>query len=408
MDKTSTATIAILGRQPALGLAELESLYGAATLRPAGKQAALLEIATDDVDFVRLGGTIKLGQVLGRLPTNQWPAIETYLRAQLPKQLASIPDGKIKLGLSAYDINVTTGKLGAAALTLKKTLRSPKFGSRSVRVVPNKELELNSAQVLHNNLASASHPTGCEILIVRDGAGAIIARTTHVQDIDAYAARDQGRPKRDARVGMLPPKLAQTIVNLATSTTTPEPETIILDPFCGTGVVLQEATLMGFGIYGTDLEQRMIDFTAKNLEWLHQTNAAAVTAANPQLEAADATSHTWNPAPAFVAGETYLGQPFNTFPAPEKLEQVRSACNTIHRKFLQNIAPQLAPGTRLCLAVPAWQRPDGSFLHLSTLDHLEELGYNRLSFKHVETSDLIYARADQIVARELLVLEKIS
>jgi tRNA G10 N-methylase Trm11 len=160
---------------------------------------------------------------------------------------------------------------------------------------------------------------------------------------------------------------------------------------------------MGYDTYGSDLEQRMVDYSARNLEWLHETQG---TPAGTPLEAGDATSHSWQPVPSIVAGETYLGQPFSTFPGAEKLEQVRSATNTIHRKFLQNIARQLQPGTRLCLAVPAWQRPDGTFLHLSTLDHLEELGYNRVSFKHVETRDLIYARADQIVARELLVLIK--
>jgi hypothetical protein len=39
-----TETLCILGRQPALGIAELESLYGADNLRPVGSTAALLSI----------------------------------------------------------------------------------------------------------------------------------------------------------------------------------------------------------------------------------------------------------------------------------------------------------------------------------------------------------------------------
>lgn len=62
-------------------------------------------------------------------------------------------------------------------------------------------------------------------------------RTSFVQDIESYTARDQARPMRDARVGMLPPKLAQIIINLALSN---NDITEVLDPFCGTGVVLQE------------------------------------------------------------------------------------------------------------------------------------------------------------------------
>ena len=80
--------------------------------------------------------------------------------------------------------------------------------------MPNNENHLNSAQVLNNKLTSE---LGCELLLVSDGVNTIIARTTAVQDIDAYTLRDRGRPKRDARVGMLPPKLAQTIINLSTT-----------------------------------------------------------------------------------------------------------------------------------------------------------------------------------------------
>jgi tRNA G10 N-methylase Trm11 len=399
-------SIAILGRQPALGIAELESLFGEAAVSPLGNgnSAVLLDVSSDTVVFTRLGGCVKLGTVLARLPTVDWQKIEKHLRKTITDNLQYTPEGKLKLGLSVYDIDVSAARVGATALTLKKVIRTASGGLRSVRIIPNKELELNSAQVLHNGLTT---PTGWEILIVADGTSTVIAQTTSVQDIDAYAARDQGRPKRDARVGMLPPKLAQTIVNLAAADST-SADTVILDPFCGTGVVLQEAVLMGFGVYGTDLEPRMVDFTTKNLEWLEATHETIKPLS--KLEVGDATSHVWNPAPSIVACEGYLGQPFTGPPTAEKLSQVRMTCNLILKKFLQNIGSQIKPGTRLCLAVPAWQQRPGEFAHLplldSGIDHLENMGYNRVSFKHVKPEDLVYARADQIVARELLVLTK--
>jgi tRNA G10 N-methylase Trm11 len=401
MEQTSNQSLAILGRQPALGLAELESLYGSDAVQPAGPIAAVVSLDPQAIDFPRLGGTIKLGRILARLDTTDWNKIEKQLRPIVTAELDSIPEGKLKVGISIHGLDISVAKLNAAGLTLKKIIRSADK-SRSVRIVPNKEPELNSAQVLHNGLATS---TGMELLLVRDGTATLVARTTAVQDIDAYAARDQGRPKRDARVGMLPPKLAQTIVNLATGDTKPSADTIVLDPFCGTGVILQEALLMGYGVYGTDLEPRMIEFTAKNLEWL-QDNLGRLPPA--KLEVGDATKHRWDPTPSIVACEGYLGQPFTAFPGGEKLAEIRNTCNTILRKFLQNISRQIPAGTRLCLAVPAWQQSAGKFVHLPTLDHLEELGYNRISFEHVENKDLVYARADQIVARELLVLTKQS
>ena len=80
-------------------------------------------------------------------------------------------------------------------------------------------------------------------------------------------------------------------------------------------------------------------------------------------------------------------------------------CDTIHTKFLKNIAKQTSLGFRMCLAVPAWKTRQG-FKHLKTLDSLEKLGYNRLKFVHAEDKDLIYHRKGQFVGRELVILER--
>jgi hypothetical protein len=53
MSEFKPKSLCILGRQPALGLAELESLYGANRVQPLNS-AALLDIATKDINFKRL------------------------------------------------------------------------------------------------------------------------------------------------------------------------------------------------------------------------------------------------------------------------------------------------------------------------------------------------------------------
>ena len=74
-------------------------------------------------------------------------------------------------------------------------------------------------------------------------------------------------------------------------------------------------------------------------------------------------------------------------------------------KFLINLHPQINTGTKLCLAIPAW-RYDNSFLRLPILDQLEKIGYNPMSFKNLNPSDLIYFRPNQIVARQMLLLTR--
>lgn len=426
MNNASEQSICILGRQPELGLAELESLYGAAALRRVSEHVVCIKAPDSSIVFARLGGSTRLARIVSVVQSSNWKVVEKELASLARKgTLSSLAIGKLHLGISAYGFSLTPAKIQATALTLKKMLRS---SARSVRVVPNTEVELNTAQVLHNQLATDK---GVELLVVADGARTIIAKTTAAQDIDSYTLRDRGRPKRDARVGMLPPKLAQIIINLAVGPLNkdslaqlakiparkPVPHAFvdqtILDPFCGTGVLLQEAMLMGYEVIGTDLEPRMITYSKQNLAWISEQYQRELP--DYTLEAGDATSFDWGQSVApeksapfldFVACETYLGRPFTTAPPRDVLEQTVSDVNVIVRKFLANIYPQLEPGTRLCLAVPAWQLQPNVFRHLPVVDSLEEMGYNQLSFEHVLSSQLLYYREDQIVARELLVLTR--
>lgn len=390
-----------LGRQPALSLAELESLYGAPALTRAGSQSVIVDVDPAKIDFNRLGGAIKLCQVVHILDTIQWRQIEKYLFDALPKQADQLEEGKLQLGLSTQGFDINIRQLEATGLNLKKMIRK---SGRSVRLVPNKELELNTAQVHHNKLTS---PHGWEVLIIRDYDRTIIAQTVQVQDIESYTYRDRERPKRDARVGMLPPKLAQIILNLAAGPTSADKSgQVVLDPFCGTGVLLQEAVLMGYMPYGTDLEQRMIDYSQQNMDWLGDKYKVDTT--TTKLEKGDATNHTWQRPVDIVAGETYLGKPFTSAPAPEPLAQTIADCNLIIKKFLKNILAQVPSGTRLCLAVPAWSTGANSkqFKSLPLIDQIDDLGYNRISFEHAGDTELIYHRPDQYVARQLLVIIK--
>ncbi len=386
-------SLLILGRQPALGLAELESLYGPDVLTPLRSGSVLMDIEPEAVDFKRLGGSIKLARVLTVLDTLEWSKIEEYLNKTIPEHLQYVPDGKLTLGLSIYGLRVGPREIGATALRLKKMIKA---SGRGVRIVPNKSAALNSAQVLHNGLTT---PNGWELVFVRWDNKTILAQTVAEQDIEAYARRDQNRPMRDARVGMLPPKLAQILINL----TNPAPGSLVLDPFCGTGVVLQEAALMGFKYLGSDIEPRMVEYSEGNLAWLNKTHG--LEAGLGQVEIGDATTYTWSHPVSAVAGETYLGKPFSSTPPPAALEKTRRECDEIHEKFLRNIAEQIAPGTRLALGVPAWSTKKG-FVHLRMLAKLGDLGYTRKKFVHVRDQDLIYHREGQAVARELVVLEK--
>ncbi len=399
MKSFTAKSICILGRQPALGLAELESLYGAVHVRSI-EGAALMDIPAEEIKFNNLGGVIKVAKILTELPYLDWGRLSKYLIATVPEHLNHAPGGKFTLGVSTYGIKVNPNQINQTNLKIKKQVKK----IRPMRVVPNKSAVLSSAQVLHNKL---THRGGWELLFITNKNNTILAQTLFIQDIEAYSARDQARPKRDARVGMLPPKLAQIIVNLAVGqigvSVDEKTKIRILDPFCGTGVILQESLLAGYSVLGTDIDERMVEYSKTNIKWLVQKYPNI--SGHVSIEKADATAHSW-PGFTAVASEGFLGRPLSSLPGDEKLKSIISDANTIAGKFLRNLSPQLKPGRRICIALPAWRKPNGGLTHLPLLAKLTDMGYNIVNLKHVHSEDLVYYREDQVVARELLVLEK--
>lgn len=373
--------LAVLGRQPLISVAELEALYGEVILHGRG----LAEFTSEEpVTIARLGGTLKLARPLSELG------------AEKPLDyLLGLADGKITLGVSDYSAGGSARKASAEALKLKKILSRQ---GRSVRVLPNKDATLSTAAVLHNGLGRK--PRAVELLRTNNGWWVGCG----VQDIDAYARRDQARPARDAKVGMLPPKLAQILINLCG----PLPAGArVLDPFCGTGVVLQEAALMGYAPYGTDLDERMIKYSRENLEWLAaKTKSSSSETPASAFAVGDATNYTWQPPIDAVACETYLGPALKNVPSEAELRTIKQELIPLLYTFLQNLSSQTEAGTPVTLAIPAWRRPDGSYSRLNILDEIENLGYNVMKYKNLRQEDLLYHREGQNVAREIISLRK--
>ena len=371
----------VLGREPKISLAELEAIFSSSKVKQIAPNLAL--VTAHSIPLERLGGTVKAAQIIDE-------PVQDYL--------SNLPAGKITLGISDYSDHANPRKTWELALKYKNMLRRH---GRNVRLVPNgKSPILTSAASHHNQLGEKTN----HIEIVKYGKHTAISIGT--QNITAYAKRDQARPARDAFVGMLPPKLAQILINLATEGAK---SGVVLDPFCGTGVVLQESVLMGYSAYGTDLSEKMIDYSRKNLAWITDRTPRLQKTGAPKLflEDGDAKNHQWQLAKSdFIASEIYLGHPLSSPPAEIKLKTLQQDAKELLTGFLKNLGSQISSGTQLALATPAWKRPDGSYSGVNILDEIDKLGYNAIKYRYASYDDLLYYREDQIVARQIIVLRK--
>lgn len=393
--------IAIIGRQPAIGIAELEKVFGSENIKPISSESVLVN--TDEFNIENFGSILKAGKIIFEAKQSNWNKTSQKIIQYYYDKFSKI-DNKISLGISAYSFDINEREVQKTGIILKRKLKQK---SVNLRLIPNSEPALSTATSHHNKLGLSDNKI--ELIVVRSFDGDVyIAESTGSQNITSYANRDQKRPKRDAYIGMLPPKLAQIMVNLAIGNNKSfkdnSKNNIVLDPFCGTGVILQEALLMGHSAFGTDLSEKMVDYTRENLTWLGRQYKKIP---NWEVNQSDATIAKWKKPIRVVVSETYLGQPFSAPPSKEKLNEVKNNCNHIIKEFLKNISSQIESGTTICIAVPAWRDNDGNFTHLPFITKIESIGYKRFRFKNVVDSDLIYFRPDQIVAREILILNKL-
>ena len=175
-----------------------------------------------------------------------------------------------------------------------------------------------------------------DFIVVLSQQKTLIGRTTAVQDYKEFSRRDFGRPQRDAFSGMLPPKVARMMVNIAGAGS-------LLDPFCGSGTIIQEAITLGFSnVIGSDISQKCIDDTTANLTWAKLPV--------PKLICSDVLKlHLPKHSIDCIVTEGYLGPV-----QPKRFEQIHAELTDFYGLVLPVLAKLLKPGGRLVIALPCW------------------------------------------------------
>lgn len=238
----------ILGNHPDLSFAELRAVLGSEPL-VREREYAIFETSVDALALqTRLAGTVKIAEVIGEHTYLSERELAEFLQSHCPAQ-----DGKVIFGVSVYgnEGNIKPMRVG---LELKKHLRA---SGVKVRLVTSNNKQLSAADLLKNKVLEH----GFEFLIFQKGKRVLVARTLAFQPLDLWTSYDMGRPMRDMARGMLPPKLARLMVNLSGA----DASSNLLDPFCGTGTVLEQAGLVGITkLIGSDIDPAAIDATREN------------------------------------------------------------------------------------------------------------------------------------------------
>ncbi len=227
-----------LGRQYKLSIAEIGSVFGWENIRDFDRDIAIVETEKilDTNTLHLLGGTIRIISL--QIPK---AGFKEYIESHIKK----IQSDKINIALSAYGDEIDRKNLSS---NIKNTMK--KHG-KNIRYVGENHKNINAGSYKKNRLGKYQ----TEYNLVNIGEKTYFGITLACQDVDAYARRDITKI-RDMEIGMMPPKLVQILLNIASHQDTTK---TIYDPFCGLGTTLIEAIDAGFhAVYGSDLNPEMV------------------------------------------------------------------------------------------------------------------------------------------------------
>jgi tRNA G10 N-methylase Trm11 len=394
----------ILGKNPTLSTAEIQSLININFINQGAKISELsndflLLETKEKLDPLilqeRLGGIIKIGIII-----DQANKFNSEIAIKILKNYRR-PHFGFSFYTPANQKENHFSQIEKWAMEIKNQLKEENISSRWVT---SREKILSSVIVIKNKLLT----NGAEFVFLMGKEKSYFGQTLSCQQFEEYGRRDFGRPARIIEEGMLPPKIAKIMINLAELSV----EKTLLDPFCGSGTVLQEAVVMNYKkIIGTDLSEEAIESTKKNLAWLKieakinvfQHDVRNLSEQIP-LTSVDA-----------IVTEPYLGPIKNKHLDPK---QTIKELSPLYLKAFDEFKKILKPTGKVVIIFPVF-KANYQLNFLPILDEIKKSGWQTINpipqnlknnniLNITARNSIIYSRPNQQVLREIFVFSQIQ
>lgn len=414
----------ILGKTYLLSIAEITNVLGLKSNEMVFTKEFI--IIDQEIDlptvFQKLGGALKGGKIIKRFElTESKDIIGVWLKEYTTDLYAKgVLDRRIKFsfGFSYYNSkNPAQGFIKSLAMELKKNLKDNGINSRWV---VSKEKNLSSVVVEKNNLFPEKN--GIEINLIFSGDKLYIGQTIALQNFEEYSLLDYGRPARDSKSGMIPLKLAQMLVNLANVGV----DKRILDPFCGSGTILQEALMLGYkNIIGSDLSKKALNDSELNLKWLGEIKPELsmnkIQLINVAAEKLSGVVEK-NSIDAIIT-EPYLGPSHNLKNLKINAPGIIKNLSQLYIEVFKEFQIILKKGGVVVMVLPVFKIIEEQreyYRFMPVFNEAKALGFeimelispdiaNKVGIRHElsKRNTIIYARENQFVLREIIKLQKI-
>lgn len=374
----------LLGNTPELSLLELNRFFPGQECLVVAEGIAQIDLPEDITPgelMLQLGGTIKIFSQMKQLSDD---ASNDEIEAAIKELLIDSHDDASKVSFAVAEF----GRNHLDAITpvaIKKQLRT---AGKKARYIEGPRYGISAAVLLHNQVT--------EIAVIKTETATILAKTEAVQDIDHWTVKDRSKPYASRKKGMLPPKVARMMVNMACGQQ-PHPEAALYDPFCGSGTVLLEAMERSLTVVGSDLDQDAVEGSRKNLQWFSEEFGFS---SDFQVFHGDATTVQLSSKVQYLVTEPFLGKPK---PSPEKIPNIFRGLEKMYLGAFKHWRSLLEPGATVVIVFPRALAATSGIKKDVTLDHLIDklgsLGYTPI------LESVLYHRPQAVIGREIHIFE---
>ncbi len=347
----------IFGRNPELSLAETISCYNGAGAHPSildlSDQGIIIH--SDTGTHIRVNNT---GSVLKRAkPILYFP--KPISMKDITKKLFEYFNDNIYMeekahwGLSLYnepDSSTANRLYDDFQTIIKKTIK--KIGIK--RVFFRKPMEGLQLEPLHLNRKDILE-VGFELILWNLKSGLIIAQTEEVLDVDQFEVRDTERRHRRPlyQIGLA---LARSMINLV-SIEENRHTLPVYDPFCGIATIPQEAYLLNFATFGSDIDAQTVKQAKQNMgQFLYNLSVEKKEGhTEPEIFKMDIVRPKIEKFKEFdgsIVSEPDLLQPLKSYPSRNEADSIQKQFILNYHDYLDGIDEILHSGQVVVMVFP--------------------------------------------------------
>ena len=352
----------ILGRNPELSIAEIVAVFGKKDFVKKWNAVLVLLEKIEDNAIEKFGGVYAIGETLCSCSEKEIEKKDIYLGS------------KNKVNYVLWDFSDKTE-------SVREYLKR-RFKSERVKAT---EKKLNIMKLQEGGTAGTSRETIEEEFFVFENYFGKIIQKPKFREIER---RDMDKPVRREELS-ISPRLAKIMINLSKV----KKDEVLLDPFCGIGVMLYEALLQKIKVIGIDLDKEAIAGARRNLEWgkFARERYSLINADSREIKINDKVN--------VIVTEPHLGEILKKIPTEEKAKEIINDFEKLIISVISNLKENV--NGRIVFTAPTIQ----TFKKNKRISCDAERIHKATGFKLLQ-KPIPEFREGQVVGRELFVMGK--